>query len=142
MRRIGVLVGTCDLVGGLQHPVPLSLGAGPSPGRVIPPQCNLRVAQRESESVKLILRWRVCVMHRRLKSLVHVAYRTAGAAMVMQNCVRLVTITISNHGWPTDPRTLDASYEHDNRTGQLLRGRRRRGDVPPPGAWLLPARCR
>src|SRR5260370_20134704 len=98
MRRIGVLVGTCDLVGALQHPGPLSFGAGPSPGRVIPTQCNLRVAQRESESVKLILRWLVCSMHRRPKASVHAAYRTAGTAMLEQNCVRLVTITISNGG--------------------------------------------
>ena len=55
MRRVGVLVGTCDLVGPLQHPGPLSLGAGPSPGRCY--QLNVT-----SESLSENLLWESAVL--------------------------------------------------------------------------------
>src|SRR5258708_870037 len=81
----------------------------------------VRVAQRESESVKLILRWLVCSMHRRPKASVHAAYRTAGTAMLEQNCVRLVTITISNGGRRT---ALDAGDTYPGRQSWTSRQNR------------------
>ncbi len=78
-------------------------------------------------------------MHRRRKSLVHAAYRTAGPAMLGQNCVRLVTITLSNCGRRSTRRRrgpvpwTPVWTRLQNRPASTKRSAARR----PSGAWCM-----